>query len=232
MDNKICIIEDDIDLANLIKEHLEKYDFKVSICEDFKNIIGFITEKEPDLILLDINIPYYDGFYWCKEIRKITVVPIIFMSARAEDYDQVRAIMSGGDDYIVKPFSYDLLIAKVNSHFRRAYGEYANKESASITCGNCNYDKFRLTLECNGETTDLSKNESILISLLFCNFPNIVKREKILSEIWDAELFVEENTLNVTISRIRKKMTDLKSNVQVVTVRGVGYKLEYIDESK
>ena len=223
---KICMIEDDSDLAGLVKEYLERYDFEVSICEDFKNIDKFVDGHGPDLILLDINIPYFDGFYWCNEIRKITRVPIIFTSARTEDYDQVRAIMSGGDDYITKPFSYDLLLAKVNSQLRRAYGEYANKETGS-TCGDCSFNKLRFTLKCKDKQIDLPKNEAILIGILFDSYPNVVSREKILSEIWDREMFVEENTLNVTVSRVRKKLKELESDLKVITVRGMGYKVEY-----
>ncbi len=223
---KICMIEDDSDLAGLVKEYLERYDFEVSICEDFKNIDKFVDGHGPDLILLDINIPYFDGFYWCNEIRKITRVPIIFTSARTEDYDQVRAIMSGGDDYITKPFSYDLLLAKVNSQLRRAYGEYANKETGS-TCGDCSFNKLRFTLKCKNKQIDLPKNEAILIGILFDSYPNVVSREKILSEIWDSEIFVEENTLNVTVSRVRKKLKELGSDLKVITVRGMGYKVEY-----
>lgn len=226
MSFKICMIEDDSDLAGLVKEYLERYDFEVSICEDFKNIDKFVDGHGPDLILLDINIPYFDGFYWCNEIRKITRVPIIFTSARTEDYDQVRAIMSGGDDYITKPFSYDLLLAKVNSQLRRAYGEYANKETGS-TCGDCSFNKLRFTLKCKNKQIDLPKNEAILIGILFDSYPNVVSREKILSEIWDSEMFVEENTLNVTISRVRKKLKELESDLKVITVRGMGYKVEY-----
>ena len=191
---KICMIEDDSDLAGLVKEYLERYDFEVSICEDFKNIDKFVDGHGPDLILLDINIPYFDGFYWCNEIRKITRVPIIFTSARTEDYDQVRAIMSGGDDYITKP---------------------------------CSFNKLRFTLKCKNKQIDLPKNEAILIGILFDSYPNVVSREKILSEIWDSEMFVEENTLNVTISRVRKKLKELESDLKVITVRGMGYKVEY-----
>ena len=223
---KICMIEDDSDLANLIKEHLVRYDFEVLICDDFKNIDKFVEEHSPNLILLDINIPYYDGFYWCGEIRKITKVPIIFMSARTEDYDQVRAIMSGGDDYVTKPFSHELLLAKLNSQLRRAYGEYAGNETAT-DCGDCSFNKLRFTLKCGDNQIDLPKNEAILIGILFEGYPNVVSREKILSEIWDSDMFVEENTLNVTISRVRKKLKDLGSNLQVITVRGMGYKVEY-----
>ena len=223
---KICMIEDDSDLANLIKEHLVRYDFEVLICEDFKNIDKFVEEHSPNLILLDINIPYYDGFYWCGEIRKITKVPIIFMSARTEDYDQVRAIMSGGDDYVTKPFSHELLLAKVNSQLRRSYGEYAGNETAT-DCGDCSFNKLRFTLKCGDNQIDLPKNEAILIGILFEGYPNVVSREKILSEIWESDMFVEENTLNVTVSRVRKKLKDLGSNLQVITVRGMGYKVEY-----
>ena len=220
------MIEDDSDLANLIKEHLVRYDFEVLICEDFKNIDKFVEEHSPNLILLDINIPYYDGFYWCGEIRKITKVPIIFMSARTEDYDQVRAIMSGGDDYVTKPFSHELLFAKVNSQLRRAYGEYAGNETAT-DCGDCAFNKLRFTLKCGDNQIDLPKNEAILIGILFDSYPNVVSREKILSEIWDSDMFVEENTLNVTVSRVRKKLKDMGSNLQVITVRGMGYKVAY-----
>ena len=223
---KICMIEDDSDLANIVKEYLIRYDFEVFICEDFKNIYKFIKKHSPNLILLDINIPYYDGFYWCNEIRKITKVPIIFMSARTEDYDQVRAIMSGGDDYVTKPFSYELLLAKVNSQLRRAYGEYSGGESA-LELYDCSFNKLRFTLKCRNNQIDLAKNEAILTGILFESYPNVVSREKILSEIWDSDMFVEENTLNVTVSRVRKKLKDLESGLKVITVRGMGYKVEY-----
>lgn len=226
MSFKIAVIEDDFDLANLIKEQLIRYDFQVSLSEDFKNITKFVKDYQPDLILLDINIPHYDGFYWCMEIRKETKVPIIFMSARTEDYDQIRAIMSGGDDYITKPFSYDLLLAKINSQLRRSYGEYASNEGG-LSCGDCAFDKQRFTLKCQDKQIDLTKNEAILIELLFTSYPNIVSREKILSVIWDSELFVEENTLNVTVSRVRKKLSDLESRLKVRAIRGMGYKVEY-----
>ena len=223
---KICMIEDDSDLANIVKEYLIRYDFEVFICEDFKSIDKFIEKHSPNLILLDINIPYYDGFYWCSQIRKATKVPIIFMSARTEDYDQVRAIMSGGDDYVTKPFSYELLLAKINSQLRRAYGEYSGGES-SLELGDCSFNKLRFTLKCRDNQIDLAKNEAILIGILFESYPNVVSREKILSEIWDSDMFVEENTLNVTVSRVRKKLKDLESGLQVITVRGMGYKVEY-----
>ncbi|MGT2933595.1 response regulator transcription factor [Streptococcus catagoni] len=229
--NKIALIEDDKDLAKLIKEYLEKYDFQVIMAEDFRSIVTFVEANSPDLILLDITLPSHDGFYWANEIRKQFLMPILFMSARTEDYDQVRAIMSGGDDYITKPFSFELLLAKVQSHFRRVYGEYATKEVETLQYGNTSFNLARLTLSVADQTVDLSKNEAILMRVLLKNSPNIVKRELILSEIWDTDMFIEENTLNVSISRIRKKLTDLQSDLRVVTVRGLGYKLELKDDN-
>lgn len=150
----------------------------------------------------------------------------MFMSARSDDMDQVHAMMSGGDDYITKPFSYDLLLAKITSQLRRAYGDYAVKET-NIQCGDCTFNKSKFTLSCHGTEIDLSKNESLLIHTLFEHYPNSVSREKILLKIWDNEHFVEENTLNVTVSRVRKKLQDLQSNIKVVTIRGIGYKVTY-----
>ncbi|KHD46260.1 response regulator transcription factor [Streptococcus hongkongensis] len=224
--NKIALIEDDKDLAILVKEYLEKYNFQVIIAEDFKSLVTFIEDNSPDLVLLDITLPSHDGFYWANEIRKQFLMPILFMSARTQEYDQVRAIMSGGDDYITKPFSFELLLAKVQSHFRRVYGEYASKEVETLQYGNSSFNLARLTLTVSNQTVDLSKNEAILLRVLLKNHPKIVKRELILSEIWDTDMFIEENTLNVSISRIRKKLNDLQSDLKVITVRGIGYKLE------
>ena len=148
------------------------------------------------------------------------------MSARTEDHDQIRAIMSGGDDYITKPFAYELLLAKIQSQLRRVYGEYSIKESKVLHCQDCSFNSSKLVLECGGQTAELSKNESILIRLLFSAYPDLVKREQILSEIWDTELFIEENTLNVTVSRVRQKIRDLGSRIEIGTVRGLGYRIE------
>lgn len=226
MGYRIFVIEDDEQLAQLIKTYLLKYNYDVMLCDNFKDIDHTVKSLQPDLILLDINIPYYDGFYWCQELRKITLAPIMFMSARSDDMDQVRAMMSGGDDYITKPFSYDLLLAKITSQLRRAYGDYAVKET-NIQCGDCTFNKSKFTLSCHGTEIDLSKNESLLIHTLFEHYPNSVSREKILLKIWDNEHFVEENTLNVTVSRVRKKLQDLQSKNKVVTIRGIGYKVTY-----
>ena len=226
MNYKIFIIEDDPVLSKLVQTHLVKYNYEAILCEDFKTIDLAVKAHQPDLILMDVNIPFYDGFYWAQEIRKYTTVPILFLSARSDDTDQVRAIMSGGDDYVTKPFSYDLLLAKINSQIRRVYGDYASNQS-NITCGDCTFNPDRFSLHCNDNQVNLSKNESILIKVLFENFPNIISREKILSQIWDNEIFVEENTLNVTVNRVRKKLQEVGSDVKVVTIRGMGYKAEY-----
>lgn len=226
MNYKIFIIEDNEDISELCREHLEKYDYIVKVCKDFKNIDEEILYFEPHLILLDINIPSFDGFHWCKKIREFSSVPIIFLSARTADSDQVLALLSGGDDYITKPFSFDVLMAKVQAQLRRSYGEYALLEKKGVECEGVFFDKSRLSMEYNGKETELTKNESILIGLFFEQYPEVISREELLKAIWGTDVFVEENTLNVTVSRLRKKLEEIESNITIRPIRGLGYKLE------
>ena len=127
MNNRIYIIEDDISISTLLKDYIDRYGFEGVIVKNFNNIIEEFEECKPSLILLDINLPKFDGFYWCTKIRQKSNIPIIFISARESGMDQIRALESGGDDYITKPFQYEVVIAKIKSHLRRCYGEYAPK---------------------------------------------------------------------------------------------------------
>src|SRR5690606_36096497 len=124
---KIMIVEGDPKIAKLLQNHLEKYGFQTWITEDFDHVSEFFTEVYPDMVLLDVNLPSYDGYYWCRQIRKISTCPILFISARSAEMDQVRALENGADDFITKPFHYEVVMAKIRSHLRRAYGEYAPK---------------------------------------------------------------------------------------------------------
>lgn len=225
MEYKIMIIEDDQNISQLLKEHLEKFDYCVRICQNFKHIIEEFKSFLPHILLLDINLPSYDGFYWCKKIRTISSCPIIFISARNEDSDQVFAITNGGDDYITKPFSFDIVLAKINSQLRRTYGEYASNSVDEFQFGDCTFSPNKLTLKKDNDIIELSKNEAIVIRYLFEKAPDIVTREELLNEIWDTETFVEENTLNVTISRIRKRLQQLNSSIKIKSIRGLGYRI-------
>lgn len=225
MNYKIMIVEDDSDIARLLSLHLQKFGFAVQLCRDFSNVLKEFKEAAPHLVLLDINLPAYDGFYWCSRLRSISPCPIIFLSSRNADSDQVYAMMNGGDDFVTKPFSLDVITAKITAMLRRTYGEYAAACFSEISCGDCIFSQSRLTLLCNGKETELSKTEAGVVRVIFEKHPDVATREELLNEIWDDETFVEENTLNVTISRIRRRLEQVGSRLVLKSVRGVGYRI-------
>ena len=226
MKNTIYIIEDDIAISTLLKDYIDRYGFAATIVKNFDNIIEEFEAINPNLVLLDINLPKFDGFYWCTKIRQKSNVPIIFISARDSGMDQIRALESGGDDYITKPFHYDVVIAKIKSHIRRTYGEYAPKlEERVVELDGLKFYPERLELEYKNEKLIITKKEGILLDCLIKKYPKVVSRDYLLEKIWDDIEFVEENTLNVNVSRIRKRLDELGIEDAVHTVRGVGYKL-------
>ena len=225
MDYKIMIVEDDPDIAELLSLHLQKFGFSTHRCRDFSHVSTEFEETAPHLVLLDINLPAYDGFYWCGKLRAKSPCPIIFLSSRSADADQVYAMMNGGDDYVTKPFSLDVITAKITALLRRTYGEYAASASSELRCGDCTFSQNRLTLFCNGKEAELSKTEAGVLRVIFEKHPDVASREELLSEIWDDETFVEENTLNVTISRIRRRLEQVGSRLVLKSVRGVGYRI-------
>ena len=225
MNNRIYIIEDDISISTLLKDYIDRYGFEAVVATNFNDIIEEFDICKPSLILLDINLPKFDGFYWCTKIRQKSNIPIIFISAR-ESGDQIRALESGGDDYITKPFQYEVVIAKIKSHMRRSYGEYAPKLSERIVeLDELKFYPERLELEFKDKNVIITKKEGILLECLMKKYPKVVSRDYLLEKIWDDVEFVEENTLNVNVSRIRKRLNDLGIEDGVNTVRGVGYKL-------
>lgn len=225
MNYKIMIIEDDSDIAELLSHHLQKFGFYTYLCTDFSNIIKEFEKATPHLILLDINLPSYDGFYWCSKLREKSPCPIVFLSSRNADSDQVYAMMNGGDDFVSKPFSLDVITAKITALLRRTYGEYADAYSNELQCKDCTFFQDRLTLLCNGKEVELSKTEAGLLRVIFEKYPGVASREELLNAIWDDETFVEENTLNVTISRIRRRLEQVGSHLTLKSVRGVGYRI-------
>ncbi len=223
---KIFIIEDDEKILSLMKDKLERYDYIVRTVEDYSNIKAEFIEFNPHLVLLDINLPNYDGFFWCREIRTISNAPIIFISARFSDMDQVMAIENGGDDYIIKPFSFDLLLAKTKGIIRRTYGEYAENSSKDIYEVDGVYlYKTQNIVEWQNEKIELSKKEFALLYILISNLDQIVSREVLLEELWDDMDFVDDNTLSVNIARLRKKLEDIGIYNSIETKRGQGYSM-------
>jgi len=221
---RVLIIEDDETISTIMCEWLNKWNLEAVAVKDFKKVMETVSEVAPHLILLDINLPYYDGFYWCKQIRKMTHIPVIFISSRGEDADKIRAISGGGDDYIDKPFSMDMLVTKVQAALRRAY-TYSDNAYNIISYDDMVLDLERSIVTCSGNDVTLTRNECTMLSLLMKAAGKIVTRAKLIKSLWVDELFVDENTLSVNINRLRKKLGEIKDGETILTVKGKGYKL-------
>jgi DNA-binding response OmpR family regulator len=188
--------------------------------------MNMFYETNPNLVLLDINLPSFDGYYWCRQIRKESVCPVIFLSARIGEMDQVMALENGGDDYITKPFSAEIVIAKIRSQLRRAYGEYATiPENRVLENEGLKFFPERLELTFGCKHISLSKKEADIIESLMERYPRVAGREDLLEKLWDDQSYVDENTLNVNITRVQKKFHEIGLKDAVETVRGAGYRL-------
>ncbi|MBY0083754.1 response regulator transcription factor [Brevibacillus sp. M2.1A] len=221
----IMIVEDDPKINQLLQEQLEKYGFQTVNVEHFDRVMEVFTQSRPDLVLLDVNLPKFDGFYWCRQMRQESNCPILFISARESKMDQVMALENGADDYITKPFDYDVVLAKIRSQLRRAYGQYAPQEGErTVEVAGLKLFLERMELSMNDTKIELSKKEALLLEALMNQHPRVVSRERLLEKLWD-EQFVDENTLNVYITRVRGKLKDLGLEGAVETVRGSGYRL-------
>jgi len=180
----------------------------------------------PHLVLLDVNLPKYDGYYWCRQIRNLSTCPIVFLSAREGKMDQVMALENGADDYITKPFDYDIVIAKIKSQLRRAYGTYAGSgDDRTVTVAGLRLDRDRLSLSLRDQRIELSLTEVKILDELMSKIEQVVSRDRLLEKIWDDQAFVDDNTLNVYVTRVRKKLSALGIDNALQTVRGQGYRL-------
>lgn len=223
--HRIFIVEDDRKIAHLLAETLRKYQYNVAIIEDFDRVTEECLAFDPHLVLLDINLPSYDGYYWCRQLRVHTTCPIVFISARSGDMDQVFALENGGDDFITKPFHYEIVLAKIRSHLRRSFGEYAPGQSERmLKLGAMSLYIERMELHIRDEVVPLQKKECVILELLIEAAPKVVSREHLLEQLWDDQSFVDENTLNVNMTRVRKKLADYGVLSTIETVRGAGYR--------
>lgn len=220
---KLMLIEDDALLGELIQDHLERYGYVVHQPVSFTNIVEEFTRLQPDLVLLDINLPYYDGYYLCRSIRKQSTVPILITSARSQELDQIMAIELGADDYITKPFTFEMLQSKVKATLRRVYGEYAIKESSNTCIGALCLEANTLTITYDEKKRELSKNEYKLLKKLMDQHDSFVSREELIEEVWDSVTFVDDNTLTVNMTRIKSKLAELGIEDAIRSKRGAGY---------
>jgi DNA-binding response OmpR family regulator len=214
----ILIIEDNNQLRKYLKEYLQAYGFVPHFLNEYDKLPEAIAEISPKLILLDITLPMYDGFYFLRVIRKHCKIPVIILSARSDEADQIRGIEGGAHDYITKPFSAGVLIAKINALLAR---ESTTEEILRV--GEIVLSKNAMTLSRGEKTVELSKNEFKMLALLLERAGQYVSREEMLEALWDDATFVDDNTLTVNISRVKKRLVEVGLNDGIVTKRGVGY---------
>lgn len=219
---KIMIIEDDVALKNELTEELTKWGHNLYEIVNLENIIEEFKNFNPQLVLLDINLPFYDGFHWCNEIRKLSKVPIIFMSSRSSNMDIIMGVNLGADDYIQKPFSIAVLVAKVNALLRRTYS-FSESPSDKITHNEVTLNLSTALLTYKDNTIELSKNEFKILIILMNKNGEIVSRDNLMKKLWDSDWYVDDNTLTVNINRLRSRLKQIGLDDFIETKRGLGY---------
>lgn len=219
--HRILIVEDDSVIAEAIKRHIGAWGCEAHCAGNFENVLSEFVEFDPQLVLMDISLPFFNGYHWCSEIRRISKVPIIFISSASDNMNIVMAVNMGGDDFIAKPFSLDVLTAKVQALLRRAYDFAA--PSKLLESGGAVLNISDATLLFEGQKTELTKNEFKILQLLFENKGHIVTRDEIMTRLWESDSFVDENTLTVNITRLRRKLEAMGLFDLIATKKGVGY---------
>lgn len=221
---KILIVEDDSVIAQALASHLSKWNYDTRCIEDFKNIIEEFDQYEPQLVLLDIMLPFFNGFHWCQEIRKVSEVPIIFLSSANDNMNIVMAMNMGGDEFIEKPFDLNVVTAKVQAILRRSYSFQGTVNVMEYHGALLNLNDATLA---NGEQKlELTKNEFRILQMLLENAGKIVSRDSIITRLWESDEFIDDNTLTVNIVRLRKKLEQIGLEQMIRTKKGIGYMVE------
>lgn len=218
---RILIVEDDPGIARAIEQQLKMWELDAQCAQDFKDIMAVFSAYEPHLVLLDISLPFFNGYYWCNEIRKVSKVPILFISSASDNMNIIMAMNMGADDFIAKPFDQSVLIAKIQAMLRRTY-DFAGTvpvlehRGALLNTGDG-------TLSYQGQVIELTKNEYRILLALMKEKGKVVSREKLMQRLWETDSFVDENTLTVNVNRLRKKLDAAGLNDFILTKFGVGY---------
>lgn len=220
---RIFLVEDDETIARLIKKHLEKWEYEVSTVQDFGNVLGEFAVCDPQLVLLDIRLPFYNGYHWCTQIRQVSKVPIIFLSSVSDNMNIVMAMNMGADDFIPKPFDLEVLIAKVQALLRRSY-DFAGSSSMLEHKGML-LNLSDATILYQEQKVELTKNELKILQTLIENKTQVVTRETLMTRLWESDMYVDENTLSVNVNRLRKKLTSIGLEDSILTKKGIGYQI-------
>lgn len=218
---KIMIVEDDMTIGSILGKHLEKWGYQIVIITDFAHVLDTFLETKPDMVLLDISLPFYNGYYWCSQIRQTSKAPIIFMSSKSDAMDLVMAMNVGGDDYITKPYDLEIVTAKITALLRRSYDYRGDSEVMIYGPARLNTSKAELYID--DTPLNLTKNEYRIFLCLLEHKGTIVSRDRLMQTLWDSESFVDDNTLTVNVTRLRKKLDDYGLNGCIETRKGQGY---------
>lgn len=220
---KILIIEDDPIIAGALQNHMLKWDYEAIVLTDFRNVLEQFIQIDPQIVLMDISLPFYNGYHWCNEIRKISKVPILFISSATDNMNIVMAMNMGGDDFIGKPFDLSVVAAKIQAILRRAYAYQ----------GHVNVLEYKGVLLNLSETTlsylnhkiNLTKNDFKIIQTLMEQPGTVISRETIMTRLWESDSFIDDNTLTVNVTRLRKKLEEIGLETFIQTKKGIGYHL-------
>lgn len=223
MTNKIFLVEDDSTIVSVIQQHLTQWGLVCEVATDLQHVFEEYQIVQPDLVILDISLPYFNGFYWCQEIRKVSEVPIIFLSSAKDQMNQVMALNMGADEFIEKPFELTILLAKIQAMLRRSY-KYGQQLTYSF--GEYHFKPAINQIQSSKDHLPLTPNESRILSVLFATRGQIVPREQIIETLWQSDDFIDNNTLAVNLTRLRKKLKDFGIDSLIQTVKNKGYLIE------
>ena len=221
---KIFVVDDSQIISEKLKNELEKWGFEVALVCDFEKVFDVFKSEKPDLIVMDIGLPFYDGYFWTRKIRDISNVPIIFLSSKEDTMNKIMAMEMGADDFVSKPFEMDLLLAKIKALLRRAYDYKDNLSRLEIR--GLILDLKSMSISLGEKSLELSKNEFKILETLMVNKGNVVSRDKLMTSLWSTDIYIDDNTLTVNISRLRKSLSGLGVDDFIKTKQGYGYYVE------
>ena len=221
---RIMIVEDDPVIAKMAAQGLAQWGMEVVCAENFQDITGEFAASAPHLVLMDISLPFFNGYHWCQEIRKISKVPIIFLSSASDKMNIIMAVNLGADDFIAKPFDMNILTAKVQAMLRRTYD--FGKNTNLVEYNGAIFDTDSGVVTYQGERIELTKNEWRILQVLLDNRGKAVSRDTLMTKLWESDSFVDDNTLTVNVNRLRKKLEEIGVTDMILTKKGVGYLVE------
>ena len=222
---RILIVEDDDVIAAAIARHLTGWGFEARVCQDLRQVLQEFISYDPQLVLLDISLPFFNGFHWCSEIRKVSQVPVMFISSAGDDMNVVMAVHMGGDDFVAKPFDMNLLLAKIQALLRRSY-DFNAQQMGILEHRGVLLNSSACTVAFGDEKAELSKNENKILTVLLENKGRTVSRDALMNKLWETDSFVDENTLSVNVTRLRKTLASIGIEDLIKTRKGIGYIIE------